>query len=132
MENIKNINFDNVKTEVSELFGKIMAEVSAVTSFAEYDSGLSYTNDQYTSYKERCKVCNNFETGILTQGMFQTSQLDEKRYKEVQDFLDKHKNNIAEINFFQLSESLIDAVNPIGNVIPLINIIPYSYRNNFC
>lgn len=121
MENIKNINFDNVKTEVSELFGKIMAEVSAVTTFAEYDSGLSYTNDEYANYKDRCKACNDFETGILTQGMFQTSQLDEKRYKEVQDFLDKHKNNIAEINFFQLSESLIDAVNPILDVVPLIN-----------
>jgi hypothetical protein len=116
----KDINF--LKQQAKQLFGQIMGEVGELTKFVNYDSGLSYTNKDYASYKDRCKACNDFETGILTQGMFQTSQLDEQRYKEVQEFLDKHKNNIAKINFFQLSESLIDAVNPILDAIPAVNI----------
>ena len=120
----KNItkDFSFLKSQAKQLFGQIMGEVGEITKFVNYDSGISYTNKDYSSYKDRCEACNDFGLGILTQGMFQTTQLDEQRYKEIQEFLDKHKNNIAKINFFQLSQSLIDPASPILDFMPVVNV----------
>jgi len=108
--------------EVKKLFKYLMGEAGDITKFVNYDIGLSYTNDDYNSYEDRCKACNNVSIGVLNQGMFQSTQLDSERYKEIQDFLDKHKNNIDKINFFMLSESLEDSANPVLDIIPVINI----------
>ena len=111
-----------IKDSVQKLFKSLMGEVGEITKFANYDIGLSRTNDDYNNYEDRCKACNNIPIGILNQGMFQTSQLDSQRYKEVQDFLDKHKDNISEINFFMISESLEDSASPLLDILPIINI----------
>lgn len=108
--------------EVQKLFKYVMGEAGEIINFVNYDKGLPYKNDDYKTYEDRCEACNDITVGVLDQGMFQMTQLDSKRYKEIQDFLDKHKNNIAEINFFMLSESLEDGANPLLDIMPVMNI----------
>jgi len=108
--------------EVQKMFKYIMGEAGEIMNFVNYDQGLPYTNDSYKTYEDRCEACNDITVGVLNQGMFQVTQLDSQRYKEIQDFLDKHQNNIAEINFFMLSESLEAGASVLLDIMPVINI----------
>jgi len=128
MDNIEKIlenstsYFSNLKSQVQSLFKGVMGEIGEVTTFAGYDIGLPFEDKDYSTYEERCKACNDIPVGVLDQGMFQATQLDSDRYKEIQDFLDKNRNIISEINFFMLSSSLEDSISPVLDVFPIVNL----------
>ena len=125
-----NKNFSVLKSQIQFLFNDLRSEFDDITKFANYDEGTSFTNQDYKTYDEKCNACSNFNVAILNQGMFQTTQMDEKCYQEIKTFLEKNKDNIAEINFFYLSESLADDT-PIFDIFPLINIYHTSIGITF-
>ena len=129
--------FGDLKEKVKSISIDAMKEFDKVTSFVNYDRGLPFTDSDYGkdpenpskhhdrdsdySYEKRCKACNAFESGILDQGMFQVYQFDKARYEQMFEFLNEQKDNIAKINFFYVSESLIDSM-LVTQICPLVNV----------
>ena len=96
-----------------------------IMTFVGYDKGLGTTWDSKSDdYGKECQRCNTFENGIVNQGMFQFRQLDNTMYQEWLGWLAKHDKmgDIAKINFFYLSNSLVDAASPLMDIFPVVNI----------
>lgn len=100
-----------------------MAEAGEVTSFVNYDLGLAKSRTEVgNDYEKLAAVCNNFETNILNQGMFQQHGLNSDVYASMKKWCDEHKNDVAKVNFFLISTSLVDAANIVMDILPVVNI----------
>ena len=96
-----------------------------IMTFVGYDKGLGSTWDAKSDdYGKQCQRCNTFENGIVNQGMFQFRQLDSTMYQTWLDWFAKHDKlgDIAKINFFYISNSLVDAASPLMDIFPVVNI----------
>ena len=113
-----NPNFQYIK----ELVNFLLNEDDSITSFVGYDIGIGKPQSELSYQEETSIYCQNFELGVLNQGMFQMTTFNEDKWNEIRNYLNSEKDDIKEINFFFCSTSLVDAVSPVLAIFPIINI----------
>ena len=112
--------FDETLRKKLELYMKILQDESSQNmTFLNYDLGLGETKK--TDRLSQTESCSNYEVGIIDQGIFQGKQLDKEMYAVFLEFLDKHKDNIGNIEVYYLSKNLVQPASFVTLVAPVGN-----------
>ena len=108
-------------TEIKQLVKYLLNESSDITSFAGFDLGIGVDRKDMTYLDESLNYCQDFEIGVLNQGFFQMTTFNEDKWRSMREYVEK-SDDIAQINFFFVTTSLVDAAAPIMAALPFINI----------
>lgn len=110
----------------------MIKEYGSVGTFVGYDTGLGVPREEMGNYTEtQTGFCNQFDVGILDQGMFQASTFDVEMWSTMRKYVIDEQADISQVNFFLLQTSLTAAVNPILTFVPVVNVFHSSIGVQF-